>query len=177
MRLLILPVLLLSACTSVVPATALRLRSLSPMEADPAGFAVTITLPEGLDIEPNSARLKFTVTRADTGEIHENTFVLDRMAAGQATYRVAPSDLDALRAAQAVARQWKAEADDATSGSLNVTLSPCKIGAGPAPEARVSVGIRVAKDGPFQPLVRNAPISAIADPQQISNMGACSTIR
>ncbi len=175
MRSLILSALTLSACTSIVPSKVLRLHALSPIEADPAGFAVAITLPKGLEIEPQSARLMFMVTRTDTGETRDDVFVLERMTAERAIYRVAPNDLNALRAAQVVAREWKAENDDATSGSLGVTLSPCKVGTGPAPDARATVAIRVNEDGPFLPLILNGPISAIAEPEQIRDMGACGT--
>lgn len=174
MRPFILPALLLSACTSIVPSTALRLSALSPMEADPAGFAVAMTLPEGLEIEPNSARLTLSAIRTDTGEIRDATFVLERLKLEGAVYRVAPGDLDSLRAFQANIGQWKAENGDSTRGSLNVTLSPCTIGEGPAGDARASVAIRINPDGPFLPLVLNGPISDITTPQQIREMEVCS---
>ena len=47
-------------------------------------------------------------------------------------------------------------------------------GDGPAPDARVSVGLRLDKDWMFLPLVRNGSLSAVASPAQISEMGACS---
>ena len=175
MRALVLPALILSACTSIVPDTALRLNALSPIEADPAGFSVAVALPEGLDIEPKSAQLRFVVIRTDTGETRNRAFVLERLVADQAIYRVAPNDLDAFRAFQALARQWKTENDDATSGSLGVTLSPCKVGAGPVHDARASVAVQTHPDGPFMPLIRNGPISAIVGPEQIHEMRACST--
>ncbi|NSX53654.1 hypothetical protein [Parasulfitobacter algicola] len=176
MRFAILSAFILSACTSIVPTTALRLSTISPFEADPAGFALAITMPKGFDIEPKSARLVFIVTRNDTYEARKETFVLDRIDADQTVFRVAPNDLDALRAIQAVAKQWKAESND-TNGSLGVTLTPCKLGAGPAEDARVSVAIRVKKDGPFMPLVRNAPIAAVAEQAQLHQMGNCSIVR
>lgn len=174
MRALILPFLILSACSNVVPSTAMRLNALSPLEADPAQFAVAITLPEGLDIEPKSARLRFNVRRSDTGETRNGNFVLQRVVAGPAIYQVAPDDLDALRAVQAVARQWKGENPGATRGSMSVTLSPCKAGEGPADNARASIAIKVTADGPYLPLIRNGPISAVSDPEQIRKMGACT---
>lgn len=166
-------ILILSACTRIVPDTVSQLNALSPLEADPAGFAVAITLPKGLDITPQSARLMFAVARADTGETRDGAFVLERTSADQATYQVALRDLNALRALQEVAQQWKNDGD-ATSGSLSVTMSPCRVGAGPADDARASVDIRIDANGPFLPLIRKGPISALAEPEQIRNMGACS---
>lgn len=170
-------ILILSACTRIVPDTVSQLNALSPLEADPAGFAVALTLPDGLDVTPHSTRLMFAVSRADTGETRDGAFVLERASADQAIYQIAPRDLNALRALQDVARQWKSENDDATSGSLNVTMSPCRVGAGPADDARASVDIRIDADGPFLPLIRKGPISALAEPEHIRNMGACSIHR
>jgi hypothetical protein len=89
-------------------------------------------------------------------------------------FRVAPDDLAALRELQKTAQRWKEEAGGATEGSLSVNLAPCLMGDGPAPDARVSVGLRLEKVGMFLPLVRNGPLSAVASPAQISEMGACS---
>jgi hypothetical protein len=170
-------ILILSACTRIVPGTALQLNALSPLEADPAGFAVAMALPVGLGIELQSARLMFMVARTDTGETRGGAFVLERVSADQTIYQIAPRDLNALRALQDVARQWKTEGDDVTSGSLSVTMSPCRVGAGPADDARASVDIRIDADGPFLPLIRKGPISALAEPEQIRNMGTCSIHR
>jgi hypothetical protein len=171
MRLPTLSVLLLSACTSIVPSTVMRLNGLSPTTADPAGFAVDLTLPAGLDVQSGTAQLIFAVTRSDTNEAQSGTFTLEREGS---TFRIAPGDLPALRALQATARRWDAESDNATEGSLGINLSPCKVGDGPSPDARVSVALRMAPDGAFLPLVRNGPLSAVASMEQIRDMGACS---
>ncbi|MFK7834989.1 MAG: hypothetical protein AB8B60_02105 [Sulfitobacter sp.] len=176
MRLFILPAFLLSACTSIVPATVARLNALSPLEADPAGFAVAMTLPEGVDIAPRSARLMFTVARTDTGEMRDGVFVLERTNADQAIYRIAPQDLPALRELQGIARDWRAEDENATNGSISVTLAPCRIGAGPTEDARASVAIRTDEDGPFLPLVRNGPLTALVDPEKLRDMGDCGAV-
>ncbi len=173
MRFVILTALLLSACTSIVPGTVMRLNAISPLEADPADFAVAITLPDGLGITPNSAQLAMEVSRTDTGESRSDVFILERLQGDPVIYQIAPDDHADLRALQAISLQWQEENDDATSGSIGVTLAPCKIGNGPAADARVSVAIRTAQDGAFLPLIRNGPVSAVADPDQIHDMGAC----
>ena len=170
MRLGILSALLLSACTSIVPSTVMRVNALSPTSADPAGFAIDLSLPAGIDIMPGTAQLMFAVTRSDTGETQSGAFVLEREGS---VYRVAPQDLSELRALQATARAWEAENEDASNGSLGISLSPCRVGDGPAPNARVSVGLRLAEDGAFLPLVRNGPISAVAEPEEIRDMDVC----
>jgi hypothetical protein len=103
--------------------------------------------------------------RSDTCGRNNGIFVLER--------RVAPDDLGDLRAIQTIAQQWNAENDDATTGSFGLNLAPCKIGDGPAPDARVSVAIRMTKGGAFLPLIRSGPISAVAKPEQIRDMGVC----
>ncbi len=172
MRFAFLSVLALSACTSIVPMTAMQLSGLSPTTADPADFAVDLTLPAGIDLGPGTAKLLFTVTRTDVDQTEEGVFTLQRDGS---VFRVDPADHAALRALQATARQWKAENDDATGGSLSINLSPCLLGDGPADDAKVSVAIQMKQDGPFLPLVRNGPISAVTSEEQLRDMPACPT--
>lgn len=161
---------LLSACTSLVPSTVMRLNGLSPTTADPAGFAVDLKLPEGIDVEPGRARLVFSVTRSDIGEMRSGTFVL---ASDGRIYRIAETDLEALRALQAQARQWQAENAGATDGTLSISLSPCVRGDGPRADARVNVDLRLSEDGAFFPLVRNGPTSPVVSDLAISDMPKC----
>ncbi|EBA13579.1 hypothetical protein [Roseobacter sp. CCS2] len=170
MRLPILATIALCACSSIVPSTALRLSGLSPTTADPADFAIDLALPAGIDIQPGTAQLIFGVSRSDTGQEQSGNFVLERAGS---VFLVAASDVDRLRALQATARQWGAENDAATEGVLGVILSPCRIGDGPDPKARVSVGLRLAQDGAFLPLVRNGPLSAVASEDEIRQMPLC----
>lgn len=171
MRIGILSTLLLSACTSIVPSTVMRLNGLSPTTADPAEFAVDLSLPAGIDILPGTAQLMFAVTRTDTEEMRSGAFELDREGT---IFRVASEDLAALRELQAIARQWDVESADTTEGSLGISLTPCLVGDGPSEDARVSVGLRLTQDGVFLPLVRNGPLSAVAPGAQIREMDACS---
>lgn len=170
MRLPILSVLLLSACTSIVPTTVIRLNSLSPTTADPAGFAVDLSLPEGIDITPRSAVLSFSISRSDTGETQSGDFVLQREGS---VFRVAPQDLAALRALQATSRAGDADGADATTGAIGINLLPCIVDEGPVDNARVSVGLRLYEDGAFLPLVRNGRLSAVATDAQIRDMDVC----
>lgn len=177
MRPILLVTLILSACSNLVPSTALRLNALSPIEADPADIAVAINLPEGLEIIPNSAQLMMAIRRSDTGEAREGVFVLERVPAQLAVFRVATEDRDALRDLQATARHWKLENDDASNGSLSVTLAPCKMGEGPAVDASASLSIRLTEGGAFLPLIQNGPVSAVVKPEQLRDMGPCESVR
>ena len=170
MRLPILSTLLLSACTSLVPSTVMRLNNVSPLTADPAGFAVNLTLPDGIDVTPDTAQLIFGVTRSDIDQKQSGTFTLEREGT---IFRIPPADVPALRALQKTAQDWGDQNEDATSGSLGINLTPCKRGAGPGANAQVSVALRLQEGGAFLPLVRNGPLSAVATVDQIRDMGAC----
>ena len=170
MRPTILSVLLLSACTSIVPLTAMRLSGLSPTTADPADLAVDLTLPAGIDVSPGSAVLLFSTTRADTGETDAATFTLLRNGS---VFTIDPADYADMRATQATIRQWKAENEVGVEGSLGISLSPCRIGEGPDDDATVSVAIQMEQDGAFLPLVRNGPLSAVTSEELLRDMPGC----
>ncbi len=170
MRSLILSLMLMPACTSLVPNTVTQLNRMDPTIADPQDFAIMIEMPEGLDFIPGSAQLRFMTQRTDTGESRSETFMLEQY---EQTFAVADADLVPLRTLQATARRWKAENPDASNGSMGVWVAPCVVGDGPASDARVSVSIRMEQDGPFMPLVRNGPISAVAGSERIGEMKEC----
>ncbi len=170
MRFALFSALALSACTSIVPSTAMQLSGLSPTTADPADLAVDLTLPAGIDVSPGSALMLFSTTRSDTNETAEGTFVLQRDGS---VFKVNPADYAELRSLQATARAWNAENADATKGSLSISLSPCRLDAGPEDDARVSVAVRMAPDGAFLPLVRNGPLSAVTSEEQLRDMPDC----
>ncbi|WP_341368236.1 hypothetical protein [Yoonia sp. BS5-3] len=170
MRFVLFPVLVLSACSSLVPATVMKLGGLSPLTADPADFAVNLSLPNGVDLRPNTARLVFSVTRSDTQHTEEGIFTLQRAGS---VFTIHQSDHDDLRALQSVAKEWNAENPDTTQGALSVSLSPCRIGTGPEPDATVSVAVQVEQGGPFLPLVKGGPLSVVTSEAQLREMPDC----
>ncbi|MEL7180264.1 MAG: hypothetical protein AAFN63_10565 [Pseudomonadota bacterium] len=170
MRLALLSALALTACTSIVPVTAMRLSGLSPTTADPADLAIDLKLPAGIDVSPGGAKMIFTVSRVDLGDTRNGQFALQRNGS---VFMVNPADYAALRGLQAQARTWQAENDDATKGSLSINVSPCRIGDGPTNDARVDVAIRMQQDGAFLPLVQAGPLSAVTSPQQLRDMPDC----
>jgi len=168
--LLIASALLLSACGSVVPTTVLKLSNLSPLTADPADFAVQVTLPDGIDVTPGTAQLTFTGQRTPDSPKTSGTFTLAR--AGD-VFRIAPDDLQPIRDLQAQFNAWETEDADQSSGSLGVTVGACTTGAGPTPDARISVAIQIADGGPFLLLVRNAPLLDVAAQDDINALLPC----
>lgn len=165
--------LAVAGCGSVVPSTVARLAGLSPLDADPAGFEVGLVLPDGVGIMPNSATLGFEARRSDTGESRSETFVLERIDGDVPRWRVAREDLPAMRAFQAQAGAWEAEDPVASSGSISAWLMPCTQGDGPAPDADVSILLRLGEGAPLLPLVRNAPLADFSDAEDIAALPAC----
>ena len=157
--------LLLCACTSLVPSTALLVARLDPLTADPADLAAFLILPEGLALDETPATLTLAGVREDDGSTLSETV---RLEAWQDGYRIAPADHARLRAAQSRLAEWKA--GPGMSGSLSVAVSPCVTGPGPARDARYSVDILLERDGPRLPLLRNAPVADIG----LADLKRCS---
>lgn len=173
MRVSLCLALILAGCSSLVPTTAMRLGGLSPLTADPAEIAVRLVLPEGVDVLEGSARLIYQVGRPALGQIEAEVVTLAR--AGD-VFAIAADDLGRLRALQARARDWKAQDPSGTKGALSVSLTPCTQGAGPVADATVDVFLRITAEGAFLPLLRNAPLNAVAPIDQIGAWVACDTV-
>ena len=152
----------LSGCGSVDVFTVARLAAISPLEADPAGSAVTADLPEGLRLRPDGLVLELEAQRADLGEAVGARYVLvAQQEGGRKVWRVNPDDLSELRMLQAKIREWESSAPDATEGHLGVYVAGCAVGAGPDPEGTISVFLRTSAEDPLRPLIRNAPMKDV----------------
>lgn len=162
--------LTLCACGSVVTTTALQLANLSPLTADPADFAVKITVPTGLDVAPNSATLLFTGQETPDSEPVTGTYILERQGD---VFRIAPSDLALMRAQQAQFNTWETADSDAASGSLSVGIQACGDPSALTLDSRVSVAIQITKGGVFLPLIRNAPLSSVVAQEELDALEAC----
>jgi hypothetical protein len=183
----LLALLLVAACTSLVPSTVARLSALSPVEADPARIVVAVALPPGLGIGPGGATLQLTGERSDTGARSQGTYALRTAPASPpdgvdpgaevVTLAIAPEDLAAVRAQQALIRGWEAENGPATSGSLGLGIAGCRVGVGPEPAAKGAVWLRTEADGPFLPLVRPTRIGALLGTDDIAALPPCDAPR
>ncbi len=165
--------LTLQACGSVNPITAARLALMSPLEADPAGFEVTIRLPDGVSIPKGATKLTMEAANANTGETLSGAFVLAETGDQTRSYRIAAEDLDAMRAFQAKARAREETDSDASTGSIGISLEFCRLADGPAPDATSDVFIRLAEGGAMLPLLTNAPITEAATEQEIAALAPC----
>jgi len=168
--LLLTAFLSLCACGSVVPTTALQLANLSPLTADPADFAVKITVPEGLDVTPNTAALYFTGQETPSSEPVTGTYILERQ---DDVFRIAPSDLAQMRAQQTQFNAWETADSNAASGSLSVGIEACGDPSALTLDSRVSVAIQITKNGAFLPLIRNAPLSSVVAQEELDALEAC----
>jgi hypothetical protein len=171
--------LLLPACTALVPSTAARLATLDPLTADPAAIEVVVVLPEGLAVSPGSARLELSANR---GAQHmSGTFRLaDRPAppdldlpqgATARGFAVAEADLVRMRALQADIAAWKRAGD--AKGALGLGIGGCAVGDGPAPGATGSVLIRLDGDGEYLPLISNGKLETLLGPEVLSAIKPC----
>lgn len=162
-------------CSSLVPSSLVALRGLSPLEADPEGFVVGLDLPDEVRVVPGSARLTLRADRTDIAEERAGSFVLqESVSEGASFYRVAPEDLEALRTLQSEINAWETVAPDATSGSLSVSLTTCREVADVPDDATVSVDLQLDVGGPFVPLLRDAPLTAILDAAALDQLAPCS---
>lgn len=175
----VLGLLALSACSALVPSNAARLSALDPLTADPAALELVVILPAGLAISPSTAKLELS---ADRGADHKgDSFTLaDRpVAAGidlppGATARgfsLSDQDVDRMRALQTEIAGWKQEG--AAKGSLGLGIGGCAIGEGPAPDATGSVLIKVREDGPFLPLIVDGRLSDLLGPEVLAAIKPC----
>lgn len=170
-QLLLTALVTLAACGDLVPGTLRAVQNLDPLTADPADIAVRLDLPDDVAIVPGSAMLSFGA-RKDDGMTTDQSFALDLHAD---VLSVAPQDHATLRALQAHIGDWKAVDPDGTKGSLSVYLEPCKTTDTVSDSARASVAIRLEQDGPFLPLVSDAPLVALVKDEAWDTMEQCAS--
>ncbi|WP_189370027.1 hypothetical protein [Tateyamaria omphalii] len=137
-----------------MPSTILQMKGLDPLSADPAEIALKVDLPVEVALLPGSGTLDLRAARSDGAEV-SGRFPVEMIGD---MLQVAPVAHTELRALQAEIRGWKTKDPDGTKGSLSVDFEPCRLGAALPETGNVSIYIRLAADGPFLPLVKDAPI-------------------
>lgn len=173
MRTFAVTTLFLAGCGAIVPSTVARLASVSPLEADPAGFAVLMDLPEGLSMAPAGQALTFTATDA-RGERRDGRFAIIPTETSRGTlWRIDPGRLDALRDMQAKVREWEDRDPDGTTGSLGIEVTGCRVGDGPDPGDRLTIYLRTAPDAPLRPLLRRARVSDVLGEDEVAALAPC----
>ncbi len=174
-----LAALSLSACAAIAPSTVERLASLDPLTADPAGIELVVILPEGLAIQPGSAKLEFGAERAD--EARKGSFALEDRPVPEGIaiparstarrYGLTAADAQRMRDLQAEISTWKREGK--AVGRLGLGISGCALGDGPAPDARGSVLIRLAPAEAFLPLISDGRLADLLGPNALAAIEPC----
>ena len=169
----LLTLLLLPACTALVPGMAGRLATLSPVTADPAEFAVRAELPDGLGLTPDGQWLTLSA-RSLTGASRSGRFPIRRAYTPDgAIWRIEPAVLGDLRRLQEEIREMKQTDPDGTTGSLGLQITGCTIGNGPDPRDRLTLFLRMERDGPFRPLLRNVRVSDVFETTDAPPLSPC----
>lgn len=164
-HLLLSSLLVLTGCGSVVLSTVAQLNDLDPLTADPAGFAVAVDLPDGLENKPGDTSLTVQATRSSTGVELGRAYALEKsvLTDGRIVFTLPPHEADALRAMQQEAATWPR--DGSNTLAMNASFGACRTENVPVTgDPRFSVWLRLAQDAPLMPLVRNAPLSEVTDP-------------
>jgi hypothetical protein len=175
----VLAALFLSSCASIVPSTATRLATLDPLTVDPANIEVVVILPPGLAVKPGSAKLEFGATRG--AESLSGSFALTDTPANPGVtapagsvariYALTEADAARMRQLQTQIAQWKTEGE--AEGRLGIGIGGCAIGNGPARDAKGSVLIRLAEDGPFLPLIREGRLADLLGADVLAAIQPC----
>ena len=174
----ILPLFILAplmGCTSLVMSTVMALDDLDPMTADPAGFVVALDVPAPLAMVKDSVVFEFGATRSDTGETQGGTYTLieTRDEQDRVVYRLPPQGVEDIRATQLNATTWTETGGNELS--LRVTFDFCRTLETTVPDdIEFSIFIRLAKDAPILPLVRNSRVTEVIDANALNELELCA---
>ncbi|MGL6211791.1 MAG: hypothetical protein ACRC14_18360 [Paracoccaceae bacterium] len=163
--------LLLMSCTTLVPSTVAQLAQTDPLTANPAAIRLAVTLPGGLSVTRGTALLTLSAKRGAETVADDFTLVQTDGSDGMQVFALSSADVLRMRALQSEIAQWKAQG--AGQGALGLGIGGCAVGSGPAPDARGSASIRLAADGPFLPLIRDAPLSQLIGAKALASIPPC----
>ncbi len=159
--------LALAGCTAIDVATVNKLNQLDPIEADPAEFEIIAHLPKGLELVPESARLKIEASNGSDSLVEK--YLLDQVAEnGRYSLSLTDEDVARMRELQTEARAWEEQSPDDTKGSLGVDVGVCLRDDGPDLQEPVSIDISVGSFG-ILPLLH--PIPAELYLQELKSAG------
>ena len=145
----------LAACSTLNPVTLARMALLDPLTVPPGDVVVRLDLPEGLQVGPGDGVLEVSVARKSTGESIAERFELVQ---SETLWTLAPQDAVRLSALQDRARSWP---EDDREGALSLSVTGCRVGAGPAPGVVINVDVSCDAGRSFAPLIRDLPASDV----------------
>ena len=170
-------VLSLSACTSIVPSTALRLNALDPFTADPNDMAVALELPAGLALRPATTEMTFKAVHSPSGETVQRDYILDeqRTTDGAVIYTLSNTDIEDLNAMKESLLPWKETSDGNSTLFMGVTSKACRVpDVDVGPDPRVNVALRLEADGPLRPFLRDVTLLEYYEIDALAELPQCS---
>lgn len=178
----------LVSCASVNPVGLARLAAMDPLVTDPALLAVAARLPEALKLRTGDLIMTINTDGAQGADVIDETFLLDVKDAkeGEAgvimpeagerlqTARVAPADIERLRAAQTKAKTIKAAGGQKGEGSISINArGACKSGDLPDGPLNLNIFMSADKGISWFPIVSSFDVRKALGPDLISKIKAC----
>jgi hypothetical protein len=180
--------LAVTACASVNPAALAKLASLDPLTADPSQIAVAARLPEALKLRTGDLMMVVKTNDTNGPEKIDETFYLQvsDAEAGDAgvivpddgerlqTARVAPQDIERLRAIQAKASAMKAAGGAKGKGSLTVSAKGgCKAAELPEGPLMLNIYMQTENNGDWFPVVNRLDVKRALGEEMLAKIPPC----
>jgi len=162
-----------AGCSTIPLSSALKLRQLNPLTADPKAIRIAVRLPDGIRVREDGAVMEITARRTDTGLTEKGRFVFRQQTSATADaadgllaeadthfeiFRIADDDMARLRRLQETMKVWKAEAPDDAGGSLSIQISGCRTAKLPPGPVVISTFLRTDPAEPFFTVMRNVDL-------------------
>ncbi len=179
---------ILSACASVNPVGLAKLAAMDPLSADPQQISVAARLPQALKLRTGDLVMLVKTNGVEGPDAIDETFSLavTDAAAGDAgviapgdgerlqTARVAPQDLERLRATQAKARAMKASGKHKGNGSLTVSAKGgCKMAELGDAELVMNLYMQTEANGEWFPVVNALDLRRALGAEMLAKIPAC----
>ncbi len=178
----------ISACASVNPVGLAKLAALDPLSADPAQISVAARLPEALKLRTGDLVMIVKTNGVEGPEAIDETFSLavTEAVAGDAgvivptdgerlqTARVAPDDMERLRATQAKARAMKAAGKHKGKGSLTVSAKGgCKTSELGDGALKMNLYMKTETSGEWFPIVSALDLRRALGEEMLAKIPPC----
>lgn len=178
----------LSACASVNPAALAKLAAMDPLLADPQQISVAARLPESLKLRTGDLMMVVKSGGTAGTDTIDETFYLavSDAAPGDAgvimpddgerlqTAKVAPQDLERLRATQAKARALKATGEANGKGTLTVSAKGgCRIAEIGDEPLNLNIYMQTETNGEWFPVVNALNLRRALGEEVLAKIPGC----
>lgn len=176
--------LFLTGCTLLVPATALRFATLSPLDADPAAPGLALVLSADIDVPDGGVTIAIGAVLAGGDqplrvglvlETRDGDVAIAQRPGDNVTLSVlSRAEVAGLRGLQRQVADWTAADPGGTSGSISAGNAACTTGTGPDPDATASAWLKTEATGPYLPLIREAGLRSLIGADLFDAMTPCT---